>query len=65
MAYARQLIGSRQYVLDSDWGKVRPGASEQNAFLKSRTWEGSAQWHFGLTNGARDQTKARYALLAD
>jgi hypothetical protein len=63
VAYAQQLIDSRQYVLDSDWGKVQPSASEQNAFLKSHTWEEYAQWHLGLTDGARDQTKARYAFV--
>jgi len=25
---AEQLIGSRQYVLDSDWGKIQPKAGE-------------------------------------
>ena len=34
VARARQLIDSRQIVLDSDWGKVQPGAAEQNAFLE-------------------------------
>lgn len=33
VAQAERLIDSRQYVLDSDWGKVQPTASEQNAFL--------------------------------
>src|SRR5829696_8870328 len=32
---AEQLIDARQYVLDSDWGNVQPGADGQNAFLKS------------------------------
>jgi hypothetical protein len=63
VAWARQLIDRRQYVLRSDWGKVQPGASERNAFLKSHTWEDYAQWHLGLTDGARDQTKARYAFV--
>ena len=63
VAWARQLIDRRQYVLRSDWGKVQPGASERNAFLKSHTWEDYAQWHLGLTGGARDQTKARYAFV--
>ena len=63
VAWARQLIDRRQYVLRSDWGKVQPGASERNAFLKSHTWEEYAQWHLGLTGGARDQTKARYAFV--
>jgi len=62
VAWARQLIDSRQYVLDSEWGKVQPGASEQNAFLESHSWEEYARWHLGLTDGARDHTKARYAF---
>jgi hypothetical protein len=63
VAYAQQLIDSRQYVLGSDWGKVQPSASEQNAVLKSHSWEEYARWHLGLTGGARDQTKARYAFV--
>src|SRR5487761_177957 len=63
VARAQQLIDSRQYVLDSDWGKVQPGTSEQNAFLKSHSWEEYAQWHLGLTEGVSDGTKARYAFV--
>ena len=63
VARARQLIDSRQYVLVSDWGKVQPGASERNAFLESHSWEEYARWHLGLTDGACDQTKARYAFV--
>ena len=63
VAHAQQLIDSRQPVLDSDWGKVQPDPSEQNAFLKSHSWEEYAQWHLGLTDGAKDQTKARYAFV--
>lgn len=60
---AEQLIDSRQYVLDSDWGDVQPGASDQNAFLESHSWEEYAQWHLGLTDGASEETKARYAFV--
>ncbi len=63
VAWAQQLIDSGQYVLDSDWGKVQPRASEQNAFLKSHSWEEYARWHLGLTDGANDHTKARYAFV--
>jgi hypothetical protein len=63
VAHAQQLIDSRQYVLDSDWGKAQPGPSEQNAFLKLHSWEEYALWHLGLTDGANDQTKARYAFV--
>jgi len=49
-------------VLNSNWGKVQPRAREQNAFLKSHSWDEYAQWHLALTDGAADQTKARYAF---
>jgi hypothetical protein len=60
---ARELIDARQYVLDSDWGAVQPKADDQNAFLDSHTWDEYAQWHLGLTDGAKDGTKARYAFV--
>jgi hypothetical protein len=63
MAKAAQLIESRQYVLDSDWGEVQPRAADQNAFLERHSWEEYAEWHLGLTEGAADETKARYAFV--
>jgi hypothetical protein len=60
---ARRLIRSRQYVLDSDWGDVQPKASEENAFLRSHSWTEYGEWHLGLTEGANDDTKARYAFV--
>jgi hypothetical protein len=63
VAHARRLIQGRQYVLDSDWGSVQPGAAEQNAYLEKHTWEEYAAWHLGLTEGAADRTKARYAFV--
>jgi hypothetical protein len=63
VARARELIGSRQYVLDSEWGEVQPKADAQNAFLRTHSWEEYAEWHLGLTEGAPDETKARYAFV--
>jgi hypothetical protein len=60
--YARTLIRSRQYILDSDWGDVQPRADAQNAYLERHSWEEYAAWHLGLTEGAKDETKTRYAL---
>jgi len=57
---ARRLIDAGQYVLDSDWGEVQPRAEDENAFLKSDSWEEYAAWHLGLTEGATEHTKARY-----
>ena len=60
---ARRLIESRQYVVRSEWGSVQPRAAEQDAFLANHTWEEYAAWHLGLTDGASDDTKARYAFV--
>jgi hypothetical protein len=62
VAQAQKLIDSHQYVLVSDWGDVQPGAADENAFLESHSWQDYARWHLGLTDGASDQTKARYAF---
>jgi hypothetical protein len=61
--HARKLIEARQYVLESDWGEVQPGADDENRFLNRHTWEEYARWHLGLTDGATDETKARYAFV--
>ena len=63
VANARRLIESRQYVLDSEWGEVQPRAGQQNAYLRTHSWEEYAEWHLGLTEGASDETKARYAFV--
>jgi hypothetical protein len=53
----------RQYVLDSDWGQVQPNAAAQNSYLDKHTWQEYAAWHLGLTDGAAEETKARYAFI--
>jgi len=63
VAHVRRLIDGRQYVLDSDWGEVQPGADDENAFLAKHSWDDYAAWHLGLTEGANDETKARYAFV--
>ena len=63
VARARRLIDARQYVLDGDWGEAQPTADDENAFLASHTWDEFAEWHLGLTEGATDETKARYAFV--
>ena len=63
VAHARRLIEARQYVLDSDWGEVQPSADDENAYLDSHSWSDYAEWHLGLTEGASDETKARYGFV--
>jgi hypothetical protein len=63
VAHALELIAKRQYVLDSDWGDAQPGAEAQNHYLDKHSWHEYASWHLGLTDGATDETKARYAFV--
>jgi hypothetical protein len=60
---ARALIDAKQYVLESEWNQLQPRAEQQNAFLAKHSWEEYAAWHLGLTEGANDETKARYAFV--
>ncbi len=59
---ARALIDSRQYVLDSEWGDAQPDADAENVYLEKHSWDEYAAWHLGLTEGATDETKSRYAF---
>jgi hypothetical protein len=60
---AKRLVEARQYVLDSDWGEAQPRADDENRFLATHDWQEYAEWHLGLTDGAADDTKARYAFV--
>ena len=63
VTHARRLIDTKQYVLNSDWGEVQPRADDENAFLETHSWDEYSAWHIGLTDGATDGTKARYAFV--
>jgi hypothetical protein len=63
VAKAKALIDARQYVVRSRWADVQPTADDENAFLDSHTWDEYGQWHLALTEGARDETKARYGFV--
>ena len=63
VAHARRLIDAHQYDLDSDWGEGQPKAADENAFLKEHSWEEYAGWFLGLTEGAPEETKSRYAFV--
>src|SRR5688572_7264399 len=63
VTHARRLIDAGRYVVDSDWGEVQPRADDENAFLERHSWADYAGWHLGLTDGAKTETKARYAFV--
>lgn len=63
VAKARELIDARRYRVRSRWADVQPRAPEQNAFLKAHGWDEYGRWHLALTDGASEETKARYAFV--
>ena len=63
VAKARALIDAHQYRVRSRWADVQPRAAEQNAFRDAHGWDEYSTWHLGLTEGASDETKSRYAFV--
>ena len=63
LAHARELIAVRRYVLRSEWGRVQPTPEDENGYLERHSWAEYAAWHLGLTDGANEETKARYAFV--
>jgi hypothetical protein len=63
VARCSELIRAKQYVLESDWGSVQPSAADGTAYLERHAWDDYAAWHLGLTEGANDETKARYGFV--
>jgi hypothetical protein len=63
VAHARELIDKRRYVLSSAWNEVQPDAQAETAYLRKHSWDEYSAWHLGLTDGAKDETKARYAFV--
>jgi hypothetical protein len=63
VAHARKLIKAKQVVLNSNWGDVQPKAATENAYLKEHPWEDYGGWFLGLTDGAPDETKGRFAFV--
>ncbi len=63
VAWIEQLIDRRQYVVRSEWSDVQPAAAAENDYLDRHSWEDYGRWHLGLTRGAAEETKARYAFV--
>lgn len=63
VAWIEQLIDGRQYVVRSEWSDVQPDAAAENSYLEGHDWEAYGRWHLGLTEGATEGTKSRYAFI--
>ena len=55
MARARGLIDAHQYVLRRRWNDVQPRAADQNAFLKTHSWDDYSAWQCGTTEASSDR----------
>jgi hypothetical protein len=60
---AEEMIAARRYVVRSEWSEVQPDAATENGYLERHDWEAYSGWHLGLTDGAKEETKARYAFV--
>ena len=63
VAKAKALIDARSYVVRSRWADRQPSADDENVFLASHSWKEYGEWHLAVTEGPRDETKARYGFV--
>ena len=61
--YIEGLIEARQ-TSSTATGRGAARCRRENAYLARHSWDEYAAWHLGLTAGANDGTKARYAFVA-
>lgn len=50
-------------MVRSEWGDAQPRADDENTFLVNHNWDEYSEWHLGLTVGATEETKGRYAFV--
>ena len=63
MARAEQLIERASTCSRASGARCSRTPPSENAFLEKHSWEEYERWHLGLTEGAADETKARYAFV--
>jgi len=61
-AYAKELITQGRIVADKKnaWADHRPGAVEENEFIRTHDFAEYAKWHLGVDETHAGDTKARY-----
>ena len=60
VTYARQLIKSGKYVVDSDWSEAQPFPNQENNYLDEHDWSEYGEWHLGIDTDENEDTKGRY-----
>jgi hypothetical protein len=63
-AFAQDQIKNGNVVLDQrdDWSEHQPSTGQENEFIEAHGWDEYANWHLGLDDEARENTKARYTF---
>jgi len=61
-AYAEELIAQGRVVVDkrNAWADHRPGAAEENEFIRTHDFAEYAKWHLGIDETHAGGTKGRY-----
>ena len=60
VAKARQMIDSKQYDLESEWGDAAPSTDDENAKIERDGYDGYGEWHLAIDTEASEETKDRY-----
>ena len=63
MARCRELIAASSTSSTPTGATCSPTPRRGTAYLERHSWDDYAAWHLGLTEGANDETKARYAFV--
>ncbi len=58
--HAGSLIGSNQYVKDSDWSEAQPSTDDENDFLDRHDWEEYSRWFLAVDTDENPETKGHY-----
>ena len=63
--FAQQLVRTGRYIFDERdaWSEHQPSTRAENEFLAAHCLAEYANWHLALTEGANEETKARYAFV--
>lgn len=57
---AYDLIERRHYVIGTTWPQDHPTLDQQEAFIRTHTWQAFALWHLAIAPDSPEQTIARY-----
>jgi len=58
--YAKLLIQSGKYILESNWSEDQPSAEEKAIFLEKHGWEAYGGWFLAEDETKMPETRRRY-----